>query len=230
MSFADLEALQREISENLSCGRAFAPGRHTVEDRGRCELVLVHPDSGNTMRLLAEVVWIAREGENPGVGVQLIDFDEAVVKALETFEKSEKGGPQSRQPVALLDRVRQYTMAEQMKAAREGGLAERVALERVYGKAVWEILLHNPRLSLPEVARMARKGNIPGPLIDVICANPSWLNSGEVRRALLSNPRLAGGTLEKVLRALPRSELARVASQNSHSIAVRRAAKKIIGG
>jgi hypothetical protein len=62
-----------------------------------------------------------------------------------------------------------------------------------------------------------------------VASNAKWLASGEVRRALLSNPILGGMMLEKVLRALPKTELTLVSSQTSYPAAVRQAAKKIQG-
>ena len=50
---------------------------------------------------------------------------------------------------------------------------------------MWEALLSNPRLSVMEVARIARKGQLPIPLVDQIAANDAWAASPEVRRALL---------------------------------------------
>jgi hypothetical protein len=46
----------------------------------------------------------------------------------------------------------------------------------------------------------------------VIVSNAAWLAMPEIQRALLSNPTVAGQHLERVLRALPRPELARIAA------------------
>ena len=62
------------------------------------------------------------------------------------------------------ERVRGFSAAEQMRCAREGELPERVALERVYGKAVWEALLENPRVTVPEIALAARQSSYPMPV------------------------------------------------------------------
>jgi hypothetical protein len=120
------------------------------------------------------------------------------------------------------------TLREQVAKARSGGLTERIALERVYGAAVWENLLQNPQLTPPEVARIAKKGNVPRPLLATICANRSWLSSPEIQRALLSNPRLDGGNITKVLRALSRADLQKVPTQTAYRFAVRDAAKRML--
>jgi hypothetical protein len=125
-------------------------------------------------------------------------------------------------------RVRGLTLPQQLKVAREGELAERVALERMYGKAVWEILLRNPRLTIPEVTHLARNGTMPRILLELIWQNAGWLQSPQVRRALLANNRLPPDGIERVLRATPKAELRLVPSQTAYSPAVRSVAKRLI--
>lgn len=216
----DSEALRQDFEENLRHGRALVSSEAKLAEREPCELVLIHPETGSRHSLPAEVVWLQPEG---GVGLLLRDFGADELTRLERFVKEEK--KQARPNVH--ERVRRLSAAEQMRCAREGEIAERAALERVYGKAVWEALLDNPRITAPEVARIARKGNIPKPLLERIVANPAWLASGELRRALLSNTRLGGAAIDKVLRALPKAELALAERQTSYPMSVRQAAKKL---
>jgi hypothetical protein len=103
-----------------------------------------------------------------------------------------------------------------------------VLLERIYGKSVWEPLLRNPRLGHPEVARIARMGALPRPLVDLIVANTGWLRSPEVRRALLSNPRLGAEQIPRVLRLMAKPELKLVPSQTAYPAPVRDAARRMI--
>ena len=84
--------------------------------------------------------------------------------------------------------------------ALTGGLSERVALERMVGPHVWEALLRNPRLTIPEAARIARKGTLPRPLVETIAQSGAWLAAPEVQapssptraRAPPSRPRSSG--------------------------------------
>jgi hypothetical protein len=133
-----------------------------------------------------------------------------------------------RAPLNAHERLRGLSLAQQLKVARDGEASERMVLERLYGKAVWEALLRNPRLSHPEVAHLARMGALPRPLIELIVANPGWLQSPQVRRALLANPRLGGEQIDKVLRATPKNELRLVPSQTAYPLAVRSAARKFL--
>jgi hypothetical protein len=130
---------------------------------------------------------------------------------------------------SLHERIRNLSGAEQLRLASGGTLAERTALERMCGPTVWEPLLRNARVTIPEVARIARKGSLPRPLVDLVASNTPWLASGEVQRALLSNPRSSPTVIQKVLGAMSRHDLMLVPQQTAYPETVRAAAKKRLG-
>lgn len=131
-------------------------------------------------------------------------------------------------PRSVHERLRGLTLAAQIKLASSGELHERMVLERLYGKNVWEALLRNPRLTPPEVSRIARYGSLPRVLLEIIVGDNTWLQIPEVRRALLSNPRLAPDQIQKVLRVTPKHELKLAAAQPSYPHAVRNAARMML--
>jgi hypothetical protein len=126
------------------------------------------------------------------------------------------------------ERLRHLTLPQQLKLARTGELADRVAVERLYGKQVWETLLHNPRLSIPEVARIARKGTVPKPLLDLILENGAWVKADAVRRALLGNPKIGNDAILKLLRATPKHELKLIEKGTAYGPSVRESARKLL--
>ncbi|HEY0986839.1 MAG TPA: hypothetical protein VGD80_07300 [Kofleriaceae bacterium] len=146
------------------------------------------------------------------------------------------GGPRDHargsRPIArtVHERLRGLNLAAQLKMATSGELHERIILERLYGKNVWETLLRNPRLSPTEVSRIARYGSLPRVLLEIIVGNNAWLQVAEVRRALLSNPRLATDQIMKVLRLMPKHELKLAAIQSVYPHAVRNVAKLLLRG
>jgi hypothetical protein len=131
-------------------------------------------------------------------------------------------------PRNVHERLRGLTLVAQHKLAVSGELHERIVLERLYGKNVWETLLRNPKLTAPEVSRIARYGSLPRVLLEIIVGNNVWLQVPEVRRALLSNPRLGTDQIMKVLRLTPKHELKLAAIQTAYPIAVRHAAKLLL--
>lgn len=134
---------------------------------------------------------------------------------------------QQKQP-ARHERLRKLSLTDQQKVARTGDLNDRVTLERIYGKHVWDGLLHNPKLTVPEVARIARKGTMPRPLLEFIVENNAWIQAAIVRRALLGNPRVSGEAIMKLLRITPKHELRAIYKTTTYSSQVREAARKVL--
>ena len=139
-------------------------------------------------------------------------------------------GGARRIPPSVRQRLRGLALTAQIKLAAGGELHERIVLEQLYGKNVWETLLRNPRLTAPEVARIARYGSLPRVLIEVIVGNNAWLQVPEIRRALLANPRLAPDQIMKVLRLTPKHELKLAAIQTAYPHGVRNAARLLLRG
>ena len=73
-------------------------------------------------------------------------------------------------------------------------------------------------------------GTLPRPLVQVIVGNDAWLASPVVRQALLSNPRLQGAGLMRILRATPRAELIDLTKRSGVLYSVREAAKRALRG
>jgi hypothetical protein len=126
------------------------------------------------------------------------------------------------------EKLRKLNAAQQLKVARTGELADRIAVERLYGKQVWDALLHNPRLSIPEVARIARKGTVPKPQLELILENGAWIKADAVRRALLANPKIGAEAVLKLLRITPKHELKLIEKGTAYAPPVRDAARKLL--
>lgn len=142
--------------------------------------------------------------------------------------EEEPADPETAHGDPKIVRIRKLSLAERRKVAQSGALEDRVMLERVFGKSVWEDLLSNSGISLPEVARIANKGTAPRVLLDQIVDHGAWSRQALVRRALLSNPRLSPDAIPKLLRGVPKPELKAIVASSSYPIAVRTVAKKLL--
>lgn len=60
----------------------------------------------------------------------------------------------------LHERVRVLSVREREELARRGTLPERIAVEQAFGTLLREMLLHNPQLTVVEVARIAKNGTL----------------------------------------------------------------------
>jgi hypothetical protein len=230
LEYPALPELQADYRDNLSKGRAFVAGVCADEEWVAVRVVLARQDTGEVFEWPGQVVWICREGPSTGTGVELGALAADRLKELEQFlqpaEPEAERQPEPRQR-NLHDRVRGLNALGREKMARSGTLPERVALERQFGGSVWEGLLQNPQLTLAEVVRIAKNGGLPKPLVNLIVSNPGWLAKPEVRRALLSNPRVDGMHLDRVLKATPRTECAQVARSTAYRPAVRTRARQL---
>jgi hypothetical protein len=226
----DPAALRELYEAQLSKGRAFVPDATGVSPLEACELVLEHGQE--TFRLPAEAVFVKEEEPGRGIGLQLVPLDPEAKARLHEFVAG-AGADDDAESTPLArhvgERVRGLNAVEQLRLAANGMLQERVALERAFGTYVWEALLSNPRLTVPEVARIARKGTLSRPLIEDIAGHASWMAAPEVQRALLSNPRTTAPIVTKILRSMNRGDLLLVPQQTAYPQVVRAAAKKMLG-
>lgn len=155
--------------------------------------------------------------------------EEAIdVELAEEPSRSLSQPPDSRRGITIHERVRKLSAPARDRLARSGNLAERVALERAFGGSVWEALLENSQITGAEIARIAKNGLAPAPILSHIAGHGGWLAKPEVRRALLANSRLPAAQVERVLRALPPAELRLVPSQAGYPAGVRAQARRML--
>lgn len=234
VAFDSREELAREFETNLRHGGTFARGATGFDAGDPCDLVLVHPDNKKEMLLPASVVWVALDKDAAGVGVSIQNFTPAIREQLFSFvngpcEDSDSPSEAKADEKNLHVQLRGLNPSQQQKIARGKDLNARIVLERMYGKMVWEAILRNSQVTIPEVARIARMGALPIPLIELICSNTTWIRAPHVRRALLGNPKVNGGLVEKILRMTPPAELKLIPKQTAYSPAIRAAARKLMG-
>ena len=194
------------------------------------QLAALEGDAMDALRAFVDAACDAPSaGESESAGGNEGEAEEAE----QAEEEEEDGGEstsKSQPPPRMHERIRSLSSAEQHRMAMNGSLSERIALERMYGPSVWETLLKNPRITIPEVARMARKGTLPRPLVEAIGANNAWVAVVDVQRALLSNPRSSTAVILRVLQMMPRRDLILAQSQTAYPAAVRNHARRMVGG
>ena len=216
------------LARDLAAGGVFVPdcSASLLE-----EVELVVRTGAMELVLVARVVFVNESGAGlelacaPTQKQQLIELASAAKADDEPDEKDEAKNKLARN---VHERLRGLTLVQQIKMAQHGETSERMVLERMYGKTVWDPLLRNPRVTAPEVARIARMGALPRPLVELICNNGGWLQIPEVRRALLSNPRLGTDQAIRIVRLLPKHELKLACIQVSYPQVVREAAKRVL--
>jgi hypothetical protein len=218
------------FERDLAAGGLFVAGC-ALEMGTDCDLCVRGADGELTVP--ARVVFV----DPRGAGLELDRADGPTRARLVELARPAPAGPppadepaDEREPIArnLFERLRGLSLPEQLKVAAGPDPTERMALERIYGKNVWEALLRNSRLTAPEVTRLARLGTMPRVMLETLLNNSAWLQIPEVRRALLGNPRLGTDQILRVLRLLPKHELKLAATLTAYPLAVRNEAKKLL--
>jgi hypothetical protein len=212
-----LERLLRRVSSQ----ELVLPGRFQLQAGTECIAVLVHPDGARRLRMRG-VVAAVNADPRIGLTLHLPVVDDTLKERVNAFVTA---GRMEKSPI---ERISKLPGAEQRRLARSGTLEERIIVERLLGKVVWEELMRNPNITPPEVGRIAARRDLPTPLISLIVEGEKWIRVPEIRRALLANPRLSGGAIVKVLRQLPRHELARLVKERTSNAAVRMQAQKML--
>lgn len=217
-----MDRVELDLPLAFVAGGVFVAGC-TLPLLAECELVVHTADE--------DIVCAARVvfANETGAGLELVGVPPEILERLTRLAEPEPEPDETKKLARNIhERLRGLTLVQQIKLASHGEVTERMVLERIYGKTVWEPILRNPRVTAPEVARIARMGALPKPMLELICTNGNWLQLPEVRRALLAHPRLAPDQILRVLRMLPKHELKLAATQTSYSQAVRTAAKRLI--
>jgi hypothetical protein len=229
-----------QLARDLAAGGVFVPGC-TLALLADCDLIV--RDADGELAIAARVVFV----NDSGAGLELVACPPEQMQRLTALAAQPESEPEPepeaeaepeptsdperttrRFALNVHERLRGLTLVQQIKMAQHGEVSERIVLERMYGKTVWEHLLRNPRVTGPEVARIARMGALPRPMLELICNNGGWLQIPEIRRALLSNPRLATDQILRVLRLLPKHELKLASLQTSYPQPVRDGAKRLL--
>ena len=217
VTFMDADELEEQHRTALSKGRAQVWGAHDVRVGDTCELVMVHPETGDAIELDAKVESV----DDEAVHVRF-----PVTPMVRTRLNKLVG---HRDGTSLQARIRLLKGNQRRQLALTGDLSERTALERAYGKDVWQALLENPRLTVGEVVRLARIGSMPLPLVEKIIQNNAWVKVPQIRRALFTNRRLDTKMINRLLRFTPASELRLIPEQTAYPPLVRQAARRLMG-
>ncbi|MFM2420575.1 MAG: hypothetical protein RL385_5298 [Pseudomonadota bacterium] len=240
LRFDDRAAAEAAYRERLRLGRAQVVTAAALSAGDPVVLSVIHPETGDVLQLAARVERSEMCADGSRVEVALVDDGPQAIARLGGFVAAtpDTEAEPDANAVDPLDaplspraaRLRNLNEAQRIQVARSSVLEDRVILERLYGPSVWPLLLHNPKITIAEVARIARKGTVPRPLLDLISEHDQWHRQSLVRRALLANPRLGTDSALRLLRATPPRELKLVPQQTAYPVQVRTLAQRLLRG
>ncbi|MCK6550409.1 hypothetical protein L6R52_31520 [Myxococcota bacterium] len=123
-------------------------------------------------------------------------------------------------------RLQRMGMEDKINLALSGGREERMALALDGNKAIHHYLLRNAKISLDEIAFMARLPTMNPDVLDKIAENPAYTQNPTVVKALVYNPKTPVPTAIRLLDRLPRNEVMNLAKRASMNMRLVMAAKK----
>lgn len=127
-------------------------------------------------------------------------------------------------------RLQRMGMDDKINMALSGGREERMALAMDGNKAIHHYLLRNAKISLDEIAFMARLPTMNPDVLDKIAENVGYTQNPSVVKALVYNPKTPVLTAIRLLDRLPRPEVMNLAKRMNMNLRLVMAAKKKLEG
>lgn len=127
------------------------------------------------------------------------------------------------------DRMRALSQMEKLLLAIKAERSERALLLQDNDPRVLLSLLRNPRLTVDEVARLAKSSFLTFQVADVIVKTTQWMSNLDVRLGLIRNPKTPPAFALQILPTLPESEVRSIARAGT-SMALKQAALRRMQG
>lgn len=125
-------------------------------------------------------------------------------------------------------RLARMGMDEKINMALAGNREERMALAMDGNRAVHHYLLKNAKITLDEIAFMARLPGLNPDVLEKIAENPMYTQNPTVTKALVYNPKTPIRTAIRLLDRMPRPEVMNLAKRSNMNLRLVMAAKKKI--
>ncbi|MEA2237311.1 MAG: hypothetical protein QOC81_2035 [Thermoanaerobaculia bacterium] len=231
--FESEEELRAEHDANLSMGGLRLATTESVTLNATLLLTLRGPWGGEAfaratvVAVLPDGIALAIDGNSDEIFARLMDRPPGATEAPsgespepdETIEKKEN----------VWDRIRALSQMEKLLLAIKADRSERALLLQDNDPRVLLSLLRNPRLTVDEVARLAKSSFLTYQIADVIIKASQWMSSLDVRLGLMHNSKTPPAFALRILPTLPESEVRSIARAGS-SMALKTAALRMLQG
>jgi hypothetical protein len=238
---AELESEQELRDEhrlNLSMGALRLPTTETVPTHTTLLVTLRGPWGGETfvratvVAALADGIALAVDGNADEWLQRLLErpagpSDDAIVPDTAEAEPASDDTPEKRQN--SWDRIRALSQMEKILLAVKADRTERALLLQDNDPRVLLSLLRNPRLTIDEVARLARSSFLNYQIADVLMKTSQWLGNLDVRLGLVHNPKTPPAFSLRLLPTLPDAEV-RTIARTGTNMALKQAALRRLQG
>lgn len=206
--------VREEHRVNLSFGALSLPTEESAAADAVVALTLRGPGGGE-MTVRGKVV-----ASLPGALALAVEGDPEEILARLLAAGEEAPGEKSQN---VWDRLRGLSQMEKILLAPKADRVERSVLLQDNDPRVLLSVLRNPRLTLDEVARLAKSSFLTYQIADVIMQTAHWMSSLEVRLGLVHNAKTPQAFALRILPTLPEAEVRAIARAGT-SMALKQAA------
>jgi hypothetical protein len=151
-------------------------------------------------------------------------------KPVEIIRMEEERSADDPDSMPLRRRIQRMSMDDKINLALSGTREERMALAMDGNKSIHHYLLKNARISLDEIAFIARLPTMNPDVLAKIGENPAYTQNPTVLKNLVYNPKTPVALAVRLLDRLPRSEILNLSKRMSMNAKLVQAAKKKIEG
>ena len=127
------------------------------------------------------------------------------------------------------DRLRGLSQVQKVLLAVKAERTDRALLAQDNDPRVLLSLLRNPRITVDEIARLAKSPFMSYQVAEVIMKSPQWMANAEVRIGLVNNPKTPQAFALRLLPTLPEPEVRSIA-RGGTSMALKQAAMRRLQG
>lgn len=203
------DELREEHRANLSMGGLRLPTSESVALNALVSVTLLGPwgaeavVKATVVAALPGALALAVDGNGDELLARLLvkPPDDPAPSAEESSEARQSGW----------DRMRALSQMEKILLAIKADRTERAFLLQDSDPRVLLSVLRNPRLTVEEVARIAKSSHVNLQIADVIAKTGQWMASLDVRLALVHNARTPPALALRILPTLPESEVRAIA-------------------
>lgn len=222
-AFDSEQELREEHRTNLSFGALRLPTSESVPS-DTLLLVTLRGPSGAEAFVKAKVVAALPDG----LALAVDGNPDEIMARLLPKDESPKDEPAEKTQNAW-DRIRGLSQMEKILLAVKADRSERALLLQDNDPRVLLSVLRNPRLTVDEVARIAKSSFINFQIADVIMKTSQWMASLDVRLALIHNPKTPQAFGLRILSTLPDAEVRAIARAGTN-MALKTAALRRLQG
>lgn len=218
--FESEEELREEHRLNLSQGALRLPTAEKIPLHTALDVTLRGPFGGEA-QLRATVVAVLPDGLALAIDGDGDDILQRLL-AQSTMSADEKNQN-------TWDRIRALSQMEKLLLAIKADRPERALLLQDNDPRVLLSLLRNPRLTVDEVARVAKSSFLTFQIADVISKTAQWMASLDVRLGLINNPKTPPALALRILPTLPEADVRAIARSGTNMALKQAALRKLQG-